>query len=60
MTRILIASLVLGALVAACPGRLRGWVERWLRRFPSLAKRCLRFIDRLLLDVDVHYPVLAR
>ena len=60
MTRLLIASLIPGTLAAAYSERLRGWIERWLRSFPSLQERCVRFIDRLLSDLDRRYPVLAR
>jgi hypothetical protein len=60
MIRFLIASLILGILAAAYPERLRGWVERLLRSFPSLQKCCLRFIDRLLSDLDHRYPIGVR
>jgi|GEM_PF-5065475 len=60
MTRVFIASLILGTLAAVYPERLRGWIERWLRSFPSLPERCVRSIDRLLSDLDRRYPVLAR
>ena len=60
MTRLFIASLILGILAAVYPERLRGRIERWLRSFPSLQKRCVRFIDRLLSDLDRRYPALAR
>ena len=60
MTRVFIASLILGILAAAYPERLRGWIEPWLRSFPSLQERCVRSIDRLLSDLDRRYPVLAR
>jgi hypothetical protein len=60
MIRLLIASVILGILAAAYPERLRGWVERWLRSFPSLQQRCLRFIDRLRSDLDRRYPIGVR
>jgi hypothetical protein len=60
MTRLCIASLILGALAAAYPERLRVGTERLLRSFPSVQRRCVRFIDRLLLDLEGRYPLLAR
>ena len=45
MTRVFIASLILGTLAAAYPERLRGWIERWLRSFPLLYDRLLQFIE---------------
>ena len=56
MTRVFIASLILGALAAVYPERLRGWIERWLRSFPSLRERCVRFIDSYLDDLERRYP----
>ena len=56
MTRVFIASLIPGTLAAAYPERLRGWIERWLRSFPSLQECCVRFIDRLLSDLRPSLP----
>ncbi len=54
---LLIGALVLDACAAACPDRLRDWVDRGLRSRPSLHGRCVRFLDRLLSDLDRRYPL---
>ena len=60
MTRVFIASLILGTLAAAYPERLRGWIERWLRSFPLLYDRLLQFIDWLLSVLERCYPIGVR
>ncbi len=59
LTFLLIGSLVLGLFAACAPQRLRGWVSRRLRSFPSLHDLCLRLIDQLLTNLDRRYPVLV-
>ena len=59
LTLLVVGSLVLGALVACCPERLRRWVDQRLSRFPSLHSRVLQFIDRLLSELDGRYPALS-
>ncbi len=56
LTLLLFGSFVLGIVAANAPEKLRDWVGRWLRRFPAAQSFCVRFVDRLLAELEVRYP----
>lgn len=55
---VFLGSIVVGLFVAASPQGLRNWVDRRLRWFPSLHAGCIQFLDRLVSDLERHYPML--
>jgi hypothetical protein len=55
---VFLGSIVVGLFAAGSPQGLRDWADRRLRWFPSLHARCIQFLDRLLSDLERHYPML--